>query len=152
MQDPTVLVPADSTSGGTGASPIVLTIPAEASNGALVRAVAGHLGARVGLTVTEITDLRLAVDEACALLIGGASGGASDGEEGADGELTCRFDHSELGLRITILATGGVAADPDTAAFGWLVLSMLVDELCWARVSGGTRMDLFKRPVERDAP
>lgn len=61
---------AEAVAVGTAHPPAVtLIIPAELYYAALVKAVAGHLGARTGLTVAEITDLRLAVDEACGLLL-----------------------------------------------------------------------------------
>jgi serine/threonine-protein kinase RsbW len=70
MQDPLGVSAVDlPVPGGLGCSPVVLIIPADRQYAALVRAVAGHLGARTGLTVTEISDLRLAVDEACGLLV-----------------------------------------------------------------------------------
>jgi serine/threonine-protein kinase RsbW len=139
MQDPLVFPSVDA-GRVVSEPPIVLIIPAQLRYVALARSVAGHLGAQAGLTVTEITDLRLAVDESCALLVDGTR----------DGEMWCRFVQDEPGLRIAFFAAGCPLVRPDTNGFGWLVLSALVDELNWSHVDGGARVDLLKRPVERD--
>ena len=124
-------------------SPVVLIIPADRYYAALIRAVAGHLGARTGLTVTEITDLRLAVDEACDLLVPSSN---------PDGQVCCRFVQGLSGLRIRFATVDSGQVQPDTGGFGWRVLSALVDELAWSRDAGQVRVDILKRPLERDLP
>ena len=140
MRDPLVF-PAVGAAGAAGPSAVTLVIPAELYYAALVKAVAGHLGARAGLTVTEITDLRLAVDEACGLLLPRSAG---------DGEACCWFVQDEAGLRITFSAADIGQDTPDTDGFGWLVLAALVDDLDWSRDGGRIRVDIVKRPLLRD--
>lgn len=48
---------------------VLLELPWDRDNVVLARSTAGHLAARAGFSVQEIEDLRLAVDEACGLLL-----------------------------------------------------------------------------------
>lgn len=48
---------------------IVLTLPAEPRYGRVARIAAAHLALRKGFSLTEIDDLRLAMDEAVILLL-----------------------------------------------------------------------------------
>ncbi len=68
---------------GTNAQPgeVRLTIPADGAYVAVPRSVVGNLAARNDFTLDAIDDLRIAVDEACALLLPQAS----------DGMLECVF-------------------------------------------------------------
>src|SRR5260370_41261963 len=69
------------------AVPVVISVPADKTYVALIRSATAHLGARVGFSVVEITDLRLAVDEACGLLLSPHEHG---GAAGRGGGLGCR--------------------------------------------------------------
>jgi serine/threonine-protein kinase RsbW len=140
MQDPVGDSAVDAP-GGAGPSPVTLIIPADRHYAALVRAVAGHLGARTGLTTTEITDLRLAVDEACGLLVPSST---------PEGEVCCRFVQDQSGLRMRFSVADSGQDHPDTTGFGWRVLSALVDDLGWSRDAGQVRVDILKRPLECD--
>src|SRR5260370_23471417 len=66
----------------------VISGPADKTYVALIRSATAHLGARVGFSVVEITDLRLAVDEACGLLLSPHEHG---GLAAGGGELECRL-------------------------------------------------------------
>lgn len=117
--------------------PVVLSVPADKTYVALVRSAASHLGARLGLTMQELTDLRLAVDEACGLLL-------LPGEFETTGtELQCRFDEYPGRLAVTVSAEAEQSA-PDVDGFGWNVLSALVDELRWSYQDGRARVELVK--------
>src|ERR1044071_3788970 len=48
---------------------VSVTVPADVSYVSTLRLTTASLAARCGLTVDDIEDLRLAVDEACALLL-----------------------------------------------------------------------------------
>ena len=69
------------TSGGNGLKTardepfIELRIPPDAAYVRVARLAAGDMGGRVGFSVDELDDVRLAVDEVCAILIG--AGGAA---------------------------------------------------------------------------
>lgn len=128
------------TSGPAGltGSPVRVSVPADKTYVALVRSAASHLGARLGLTMQELTDLRLAVDEACGLLL-------LPGEFDTTGaELHCRFDEYPDRLVVTVSAEAAESA-PDVDGFGWNVLSALVDELRWSYQDGWAKVELVKR-------
>src|SRR5215470_8100154 len=78
---------------GAARPPVVLTMPADKNYVALVRSAASHLGVRAGFTMAEITDLRLAVDEACGLFL------LPDEFELTGHELRCVFIETGVGLR-----------------------------------------------------
>lgn len=48
---------------------VVLTVPADAAYVSTVRLTAASVAARSDLTIDEVDDLRLAVDEACSILL-----------------------------------------------------------------------------------
>ena len=105
------------------AKAVVLSVPADRDQVILVRSVASHVGAGLGLSVAQITDLRLAVDEACGLFL------LSPDFTGH--MLECRFEHQPEALRITVSALVPPALTPDVDDIGWIMLGSLVDELAW---------------------
>jgi serine/threonine-protein kinase RsbW len=94
-----------------------LSIPADSAYVAVPRAVVGNLAARNNFTVDAIDDLRIAVDEACALLL----------PQAIDGVLDCVFWIDPPLLTVRTTATVPDDWKPDTASFGWTVLSALVE-------------------------
>jgi serine/threonine-protein kinase RsbW len=109
---------------------VELAVPASPAYVAVVRTATAGLAARVDITVDRIEDLRIAVDEACALLMRGANhrpGPANHALLEADGVLRCRFVlHEET---LTIVVQGPVTQLPEPGSFAWSVLSALVDGL-----------------------
>ncbi|HET8615591.1 MAG TPA: ATP-binding protein [Actinomycetales bacterium] len=101
-----------------------LTVPASPAYVAVVRTATAGLAARVDITLDRIEDLRIAVDEACALLVRGA---ADHAELTADDVLRCRFVLHEDSL--TIEVRGPAVELPQADTFAWSVLSALVDGL-----------------------
>jgi len=93
-----------------------LSIPADSAYVAVPRSVVGNLAARNDFTLDAIDD-RIAVDEACALLL----------PEAADGVLDCVFeiDPPQLTVRASAVVPNGWT--PDTDSFGWTVLTALVE-------------------------
>jgi serine/threonine-protein kinase RsbW len=128
-----------------GTGPVVLAIPADREQVVLVRSVAGHIGARLGLSVAQLTDLRLAVDEACGLfLLSPAFGGAGE-------VLECRFEQQAGALGITVRAPVPATLEPDVDDIGWIMLGALVDELSWQVVDGVGTVTLLVRLAVREA-
>ncbi len=117
---------------------VVLSIPADREQVVLVRSVAGHIAARLGLSVADLTDLRLAVDEACGVFLLAPGFGA------ADEMLECRFEEQPGSLSVTVCAPAPAAAQPDVEDIGWIMLSALVDELTWKAEHGIARLTLVK--------
>lgn len=98
---------------------VELQVPAAAAYIAVVRTAAAGLAARVDLTLDRIEDLRIAVDEACALLVGPGT------EHGSGRTLRCLFVINEVSL---VVEVSGPRTDlPERSAFAWAVLSALVD-------------------------
>src|SRR5580704_9165750 len=97
-------------------SEVFLEIPADRLYVVLARSAAVHLGAVLHLGITDVTDLRLAVDEACALFL-----------------LHPAFPGE---LHVTVRAPVPPGFAPDTEAIGWIMLGALVDGLSWTRQDG----------------
>jgi serine/threonine-protein kinase RsbW len=99
---------------------VQLRFPADGAYVSILRTVTAGVAARSQLTVDEIEDLRIAVDEACALLLPHARPVAA---------LTATFT-LEIG-RITFVAdvTAEPGAEPDRGGFAWTVLRALADDV-----------------------
>ena len=118
---------------------VELDVPAHPAYVAVVRTAAAGLAARADLTLDRIEDLRIAVDEACALLLHRRQGddphaGAGDPpivdavDDPAEGvTIHCVFTVEEDALTVDI--SGPRVALPDPSAFAWAVLDALVDSL-----------------------
>lgn len=98
---------------------VLLSVPADGVYLGVLRTAAAGLAARLHFSLDEVEDLRMAVDEACAMLIGLAAPAA---------ELRCRFTVTgsvpELGVELAVQAAAG-ATLPTTSSFGWKVLTSL---------------------------
>ncbi len=101
-------------------SDVELRVPADATFVAVLRSLAAGLAARCDLTLDEIEDLRLAVDETCALLLPHA---------GPDTSMTTRFALHTDHLQLSISVPAEPDAAPDRGGFGWTVLCALADEV-----------------------
>jgi serine/threonine-protein kinase RsbW len=120
-------------------SEVFIEIPADRLYVVLARSAAVHLGAVLHLGITDVTDLRLAVDEACALFLLHPS----FPETGAVG-LACRFAAYPEELKVTVRAPVPPGFTPDTEAIGWIMLGALVDGLDWTRQDGYGTVTLTK--------
>ena len=98
---------------------IDLAVPATPEYVGLIRSAAAHIAAHADLTIDAIDDLRLAVDEAFAVL---------SAHKPESGVVTIKFQiHSE---RLDIELTGPAGSPPpDKTSFAWTVLSALVHEV-----------------------
>ena len=121
-------------------SEVFIEIPADRLYVVLARSAAVHIGAVLHLGITDVTDLRLAVDEACALFLlhPGFPDGAAVG-------LACRFAAYPEELRVTVRAPVPPGFAPDTDGIGWIMLGALVDDLAWVRQDGFGTVTLTKR-------
>jgi len=98
---------------------VELRFPAEVAYVSTLRATAASLAARVDLTVDDIEDLRMAVGEACAVVLPGAAEG---------GEVAVAFGLSDHTLTVAVSVPAAPGADPDTGGFAWQVLTALVTD------------------------
>jgi serine/threonine-protein kinase RsbW len=100
---------------------VVLTLPAAPEFVRLARLTCAGLATRIGMGYDEVEDLRIAVGEACSLLIGAGA---------RKGTLTLTFglDADAVGVTIAGGFDGpGVAAD-DTGGLSDQILDAVVDE------------------------
>lgn len=121
------------------AASVLLTVPAHQDCIVIVRSAVAQLAACSGFTLGQIGDLRLAVDEACNLLVDGA------GPEPAASGLECQAGVRGGVLRVTVAASAVAADPPDTEGFGWAILNALVDGLEWERDHDVVRVHVVKR-------
>ena len=99
---------------------VEIRMPAESAYLSVLRTATAGLAARLDFTLDEIEDLRIAVDEACAMLLPGAIEGSA---------LSCRFvlGPDTLAVTVTIATARGQLPERDT--FSWTVLSALAGEV-----------------------
>jgi len=106
-----------------------------------VRAVAADLAMRADFDLDAISDLRMAVDEACSALISRA----------VEGEvLVCRFDVRPEQIHFSAQVPTTSTAAPSRESFGWRVLTALADSVnTWVTTGESAhhvlRVDLVKK-------
>jgi len=124
------------TAGGPNAGEVELRVPAASAFVAVLRSVTAGLAARCDLTLDEIEDLRLAVDEACALLLPVAA-------IGADLTTTFTLTDGQLVVRARVPVRAGAELGRD--GFGWTVLAALSSDVDVDEDAGATTITLTKR-------
>ena len=91
-------------------------MPAEGAYLSVLRTATAGLAARLDFTLDEIEDLRIAVDEACAMLLPQAIPGTN---------LECAFDLGAEEMTITVSVVAAKPRRPARDTFAWTVLSAL---------------------------
>ncbi|MEJ5914161.1 ATP-binding protein [Pseudokineococcus sp. 1T1Z-3] len=102
---------------------VALRLPADPAFLSVLRTTAASLAARLDLTLDEVEDLRIAVDEAAALVLG-------DGRPGADpgpAHLEAVFDLTPA--RLTAVVSGPATSLPASGEVAWAVLEALVGQV-----------------------
>lgn len=99
---------------------VSVRVPADVSFVSTLRLTTASLASRCGLTVDDIEDLRLAVDEACALLLPHAT---------EDSGLEVRFELADGRLAVDTTVSSNDGAQPDRDGFAWTVLGALATTL-----------------------
>jgi len=89
-------------------------LPAETAYVAVLRLAAAGIAARLDFTLDDIEDLKMAVSEACALVLAGATPG---------GDLHASFFLSDHQIEMQVTADAIDASPPDQESFGWQVLT-----------------------------
>jgi hypothetical protein len=111
----------------------VLTFAADKDYLALARMTAMHVAGLLGLPIGRVTDLRLAVDEACSVFLAGPSGPAAPllpHDRRAAATLTLRFERIAEHLRISVSGPAPLRR-PDEDDLGWTMLCALVGSPRW---------------------
>jgi serine/threonine-protein kinase RsbW len=106
-----------------GAKPrdvVVISLPASSAYLSVLRTATAGLAARLDFTIDEIEDLRIAVDEACAMLLSQAVPGA---------EISCEFEleGDTIAVAVSVFTVDGEEPSRDT--FAWTVLSALAGDV-----------------------
>jgi serine/threonine-protein kinase RsbW len=95
---------------------VQVCLPAEGAYLSVLRTATAGLAARLDFTLDEIEDLRIAVDEACAMLLPQAIPGTN---------LDCVFDLGADEMTIIVSVTAAEPRMPARDTFAWTVLSAL---------------------------
>jgi serine/threonine-protein kinase RsbW len=115
---------------------VTIRMPAEGAYLSVLRTATAGLAARLDFTLDEIEDLRIAVDEACGILLSQAAPGAS---------LTCDFTLSEDSMTIAVSVLSQRAQPPSRDTFAWTVLSALAGTAdAWVGPEGNVTVMLRK--------
>ncbi|SCF11649.1 anti-sigma regulatory factor [Micromonospora mirobrigensis] len=114
-----------------------LTVPADGGYLGVLRTATAGLAARLQFALDEIEDLRIAVDEACAMLLAIAT---------RDAELDCRFAVTDdaLGVEVTVPTVRG-ATLPSESSFAWKVLTALTTDASATASDGRATISLLTR-------
>jgi serine/threonine-protein kinase RsbW len=105
-------------------------MPAESAYLSVLRTATAGLAARLDFTLDEIEDLRIAVDEACAMLLAQAIPGT---------DLECEFELGSDQVTITVSVVAAQARMPARDTFAWTVLSALAGRVD-SRLEPGDRV------------
>jgi serine/threonine-protein kinase RsbW len=99
---------------------VQVRLPADSAYLSVLRTATAGLAARLDFTLDEIEDLRIAVDEACAMLLPQAVPG---------GDLSCNFRLTENALVLSVSVPTADGRLPARDTFAWTVLNALAGEV-----------------------
>lgn len=116
---------------------VEIRLPAESAYLSVLRTATAGLAARLDFTLDEIEDLRIAVDEACAILLDQALPAVT---------LHCSFELDTDAMRVSVSVPTTTGRLPREGTFAWTVLTSLAGEVD-AGVDDGqrARITLHKR-------
>jgi serine/threonine-protein kinase RsbW len=95
---------------------VTMQVPADSAYIAVLRTTTAGLASRLDFTVDDIEDLRIAVNEACALLLRQAASGAT---------LDCVYDLRPREMTVTVSALTQGSELPSRNGLPWMVLKAL---------------------------
>ena len=124
--------PVPSAGGREARDQVTVCLPAEGAYLSVLRTATAGLAARLDFTLDEIEDLRIAVDEACAMLLGQAVPGTA---------LECTFTLGRDLMTISVSVLSQTAKPPASDTFAWTVLTALAGSV-EARVGPGNRLTI----------
>jgi serine/threonine-protein kinase RsbW len=99
---------------------VIVRLPAASAYLSVLRTATAGLAARLDFTLDEIEDLRIAVDEACAMLLAQAVPGT---------DLECEFELTGDAMRIAVSVLTVDGREPSRDTFAWTVLSSLAGDV-----------------------
>lgn len=118
MTEKTTTASAAAATAGRGGleDQVTVRMPAEGAYLSVLRTATAGLAARLDFTLDEIEDLRIAVDEACAMLLGQAIPGSA---------LECNFALGREEMTISVSVPSLAPQPPASDTFAWTVLTAL---------------------------
>jgi serine/threonine-protein kinase RsbW len=120
---------------------VTIQMPAEGAYLSVLRTATAGLAARLDFTLDEIEDLRIAVDEACGMLLAQAADGAG---------LECDFTIGPDRISIAVSAISQQPRPPSRDTFAWTVLSALAGSAdAW--VGPGDKVTVLLRKVRESS-
>ena len=138
-------VPADRPGPDDRTAVVELTVPALTAYLGVVRTATAGLAARLSFTLDEIEDLRIAVDQACVMLLALPRPTPPD-----SATLTCRFRVFDDGLAVTVSARVDDRAQMQAEqSFAWQVLTAHAAEVTGHASAGTATVELLKRRRRR---
>ena len=99
---------------------VTVRMPAEGAYLSVLRTATAGLAARLDFTLDEIEDLRIAVDEACAMLLPQAM---------PDSNLECAFELDSYAMTVTVSVRAENGRPPSRDTFAWTVLTALAGKV-----------------------
>jgi serine/threonine-protein kinase RsbW len=120
---------------------VTVRLPAEGAYLSVLRTATAGLAARLDFTLDEIEDLRIAVDEACAMLLSQAVPG---------GSLECAFTLGHDVMTIAVTAACLAPRRPATDTFAWTVLTALAGSVD-AHVGPGDLLTIVLRKTRESS-
>jgi len=112
--------PAGSALSGAARDVVTLRMPAAGAYLSVLRTATASLASRLDFTIDDIEDLRIAVDEACAMLLVQAVPGA---------DLECSFELTDDTVSVSVTVPTLDGEQPSRDTFAWTVLTALAGEV-----------------------
>jgi serine/threonine-protein kinase RsbW len=114
---------------------VTITMPADGAYLSVLRTATAGLAARLDFTLDEIEDMRIAVDEACAMLLSQAIPGS---------DLTCDFALGQDSMTVRVSVSCLAPRVPADDTFAWTVLTALAGNVD-ARIGPGDVLTIALR-------
>jgi len=112
----TAVPPAAENADRVSADRVTVRMPADGAYLSVLRTATAGLAARLDFTLDEIEDMRIAVDEACAMLLSQAIPGS---------DLECAFSLGQDEMTVSVSVSCLAPRVPSGDTFAWTVLSAL---------------------------
>jgi serine/threonine-protein kinase RsbW len=122
---------------------VLLRLPATSAYLSVLRTTTAALASRLDFTLDAIEDLRIAVDEACALLLPHAVPEAT---------MDCLFELTGAGLHVRVTVPTAERPTLDRESFAWTVLTALVDSVTSSTDDGEVTLSMVRGRDAREGP